>query len=223
MNNFYVYVHARPNGTPFYVGKGTGIRALKFHARNKYHKNIVAKHGKANIIVKIVNDSLAEACANVLEIETIAACRKFGWVLANMTDGGEGSSGMVHSPATRKKIGDSHRGKKRTPFSAETRAKMSAALLGNTYNLGRKHTDDAKANMSGSQMGNTKFLGRKHTLETKARISSALLGKPKSAEHRAKNSAVHIGQKPTAETRERMCVAQRARFANVALIFAIAR
>ena len=41
----------------------------------------------------------------------------------NLTDGGEGTSGMVHSQATRKKISKSHLGKKQTQ---ETRDKISA-------------------------------------------------------------------------------------------------
>src|ERR1019366_7111100 len=89
---FYTYLHCRPNGEPFYVGKGHGVRAKKFSKRSDYHKHIVQKHGKENIRIFIFPcDSEQQAFAD--EIQTIAQLRKEGFNLCNLTDGGEGSTG----------------------------------------------------------------------------------------------------------------------------------
>lgn len=52
---FYTYLHCKPNGDPFYVGKGcdtgSGRRSHAFGQRTKHHKNVVAKYGRDNIKV----------------------------------------------------------------------------------------------------------------------------------------------------------------------------
>jgi hypothetical protein len=61
--------------------------------------------------------------------------------------------------------------------STETRAKISASLMGNQNGAA------TRARKSSSH------LGKKHSAETRAKISAALAGKPKSAEHKAKIGA----------------------------------
>ena len=39
---FYVYMHCRPDGSVFYVGKGCGKRARDFASRSQKHHEIVA-------------------------------------------------------------------------------------------------------------------------------------------------------------------------------------
>ena len=98
--------------------------------------------------------------------------------------------GRVLSPETRAKIGNSNRGKirteetkaklsaakigkKRAPFSLETRTKLSKALKGKRKNnqhwLGRKHTPAALAKMSAAHRG------RKPSTETKAKMRESRL------------------------------------------------
>jgi hypothetical protein len=49
---FYTYLHCRPNGDPFYVGKGcdNSGHSRRSHTfgtgRNKLHKAVVAEHGR---------------------------------------------------------------------------------------------------------------------------------------------------------------------------------
>ena len=100
---FYTYLHCKPDGTPFYVGKGKENRAREFSrdSRNKWHKNIVSKYGKENILVHVFPcDSEAQAFAN--EVQQIAQLRREGCELCNLTDGGEGQSNPA--PETRAKI-----------------------------------------------------------------------------------------------------------------------
>lgn len=98
---FYVYTHARPDGSVFYVGKGRGRRARDFSPsrRTLHHRNIVEKYGLDAILV-IVIPCETEQEAFDLERETIAECRAKGVKLINLTDGGEGAS-MPATPARR--------------------------------------------------------------------------------------------------------------------------
>lgn len=91
MSGAFAYVHARPDGTAFYVGKGTRQRAFEMSAgrRSKHHQRIVAKHGKGNILVGLMECSSAEI-AFELEKGLIKCFRRMGVVLCNHTDGGEG-------------------------------------------------------------------------------------------------------------------------------------
>jgi hypothetical protein len=86
---FYVYMHCKPDGTLFYVGKGSGKRARDFASRNQHYKNIVAQYGRENILVSVIPcESDAHACSQ--EIQLIKAFREIGYELVNKTDGGEG-------------------------------------------------------------------------------------------------------------------------------------
>lgn len=97
MNKYYVYEHWRTDRDEcFYVGKGMGSRAYKMGCRNRHHKAIQAKvirEGCA-IEVRIVSSGLTEDEAFALEIERIAFWRSKNIDLANLTNGGEGPSGL---------------------------------------------------------------------------------------------------------------------------------
>jgi len=91
---FVVYIHKRPDGTPFYIGKGRQRRAFDFapSRRTTHHKNIVAKYGRENIHIYVI-DCESEDHAFSLETAMIACYRKESVALVNLTDGGEGVSG----------------------------------------------------------------------------------------------------------------------------------
>ena len=96
--DFCVYIHRRPDGTPFYVGKGRPRRAFDFapSRRTRHHKNIVAKYGRDNIRIDVV-PLKDEALAFEYERLVIKIMRNYGKVLVNLTDGGEGASGRPTS------------------------------------------------------------------------------------------------------------------------------
>ncbi len=87
--------------------------------------------------------------------------------LYNLSDGGEGEAGRVDS--------------------AETRAKKSARMMGNTYGS-RKDSDETRAKKSASR------IGLKHSDETRAKIGKAHKGMKRSAETCAKISAAGKGR-----------------------------
>lgn len=153
---FYAYLHARPNTVDasgvFYVGKGHRDRMRDFSHRNRHHKNIVAKHGRQNILMAKMECS-DEGIAISLEQGLIRCLRRMGVSLANVTAGGEGLTGHRHTEATKEKMRAAALGHAVSP---DTRAKLREA------NLGKPGT----------------FRGKKHSAETREKISKARLGKP---------------------------------------------
>lgn len=94
---FYVYAHKKPCGEVFYIGKGKNRRAWSKYDRNSMWVNTANKYGYT---VEIIHDNLTEQEAFDKEVELI---RKYGrrnigtGILTNLTDGGEGVTGHVHS------------------------------------------------------------------------------------------------------------------------------
>lgn len=98
---FLTYAHFKPDGSLFYIGKGSQKRAYAKDNRNQYWKNIVKKHGfKVETLAKWNNESDA-----LLHEQFLISCFKdIGHKLANITAGGEGISGYKHSVETKDKM-----------------------------------------------------------------------------------------------------------------------
>lgn len=145
MNNFYIYIHTRPdNGAVFYVGKGKGKRAFNLN-RNPHWAAIYKKYGRE---VCIVTDNLSENEALNKEKELISHFKSLGADLVNKTDGGEGISGFSHSPNTKLKISNSLQGHK---VSEKTKTTLSKALKGKKI-----HTEESRIKISKAQRGKKK-------------------------------------------------------------------
>jgi hypothetical protein len=97
---FYTYGHYRESdGRLFYIGKGTRSRAHATVGRNAHWASVVAKHG---LKVEIFARWKTEQEAFEHEKFLISCFRDdLGFVLANKTDGGEGSSGLIFTPEAR--------------------------------------------------------------------------------------------------------------------------
>ena len=94
---YFVYVHRKKsNGQIFYVGKGCRYRHKSQTGRTPHWYSIVKKHG---YIAEIIQNGLSEEQAFKLEKELIALYKEQG--LCNLTDGGEGTSGLVVSEKTK--------------------------------------------------------------------------------------------------------------------------
>lgn len=191
MREFYTYLHCKPDGTPFYVGKGSGNRARQFvKNRNQHYKNVIAKYGVDNIQVFIFPCESEEKAFSE-EVRQIQLLRECGYELVNQTEGGEGPSGYAHSEETRRQLSESHtgkkfseehrariaaalRGKKRAPFSDEWKQKLVSALK--SYEI----TPEVRAKLSEKSKGNKASLGLKRgpmPEEQKAKVSAALKGR----------------------------------------------
>lgn len=191
MEGFYTYFHCKPDGTPFYVGKGSGRRAYHFAKnRNRHYKNVIRKYGVDNIKVFIFPCE-SEAVAFIEEIRQIGLLREAGYTLTNQTEGGEGPAGFTHSESTKKqlsksltgrkftdehkaKIAEALRGKKRPPFSDEWKAKLCVPLR--MYEI----TPEVRAKLSEKSKGNKHSLGLKRgpmSDAQKAKISASKRGR----------------------------------------------
>lgn len=125
--HFYVYTHSRPDGRVFYVGKGCGRRAWNFtKGRNPKHLAIINKYGVKNIIVAI-HSCASEAAAFELEIEMIAGLKG----LANMTDGGEGTSGRPISDKVRAAFDAARHGPRTEKCRESARDRLRQAWVDN--------------------------------------------------------------------------------------------
>ena len=87
----------------------------------------------------------------------------------NMTEGGDGCPGYIHSEETRKKISDANKGRK---FSEEHKRHISESKKGlkHTAEQNKKHSERMKCEKN-------PFWGKQHTEETKRKISEAKKGK----------------------------------------------
>jgi len=136
MSKVGAYIHAKPDGTPFYVGKGSIRRSKKLYNRNEYHTRTVKKYGKENILIGFIECS-SDDIAFELERGIIKCLKNSNINLTNMTEGGLG--GFQHQEAWNK-------GKK---LSVEHRAKLSSAKLGKSpWNKGKQFSSETKEKMS---------------------------------------------------------------------------
>lgn len=138
IKNYKVYKHTAPNGK-VYIGITSKKPEYRWnygkgYEHNKYFHNAINKYGWDNIKHEILYDGLEETQAKLMEISLIHYYRSnnsnFGY---NLTAGGDGVLGHSPNKETRKKLSDSHKGKKLTK---EHRIHLSEArkgkIIGNT-------------------------------------------------------------------------------------------
>ncbi|TGP65455.1 hypothetical protein EN868_03120 [Mesorhizobium sp. M2D.F.Ca.ET.225.01.1.1] len=122
---------------------------------------------------------------------------------ANMSAAKRGKPGPRHTAETRAKISAAHMGKKMPPRSDDHRAKISERLTG------RPVSAETRAKIGARSIGNTYGLGRVKSLEEIERTASANRGQKRSPESRAKMSAAQRGRKTSDETRARLSEATK--------------
>ena len=162
-NRFYTYAYLREDKTPYYIGKGKESRAYK---RSK--KDIKPPKDKTKIIY--LKQNLTEEEAFKHEIYMIAVFGRIDLgtgILYNRTNGGDGCSGLIHSPETRAKLSAANRGENHPIYgknrSPETRAKLSVARKGkNNPNYGKTHSPETRAKIGAARKGkNNPMYGKK--------------------------------------------------------------
>lgn len=137
---YYVYAYLRNDGTPYYIGKGSGKRA---YTKNK-NDSIRLPKNKNNVV--IVENYLSEMGALALERWLIKwyGRKDLGTgILRNLTDGGDGVSGYKQSAETRKKRSESLKGQK---FTNNRCLKISIAKKGKKHQ--RNRTEEHRKNLS---------------------------------------------------------------------------
>jgi hypothetical protein len=197
MGNCYVYQHVRlDTNEVFYIGIGSGRnyeRANRISRRSNWWNKIVAKAGRR---VEIIVDNISwdEACQKEQELILKYGRRDLGkGTLVNMTNGGDGVTGIVMTEEHKRKIGQANKGGKgwtgRT-HSEETRRLLSKINKGHKYHLGKKLSEQTKNKIRETLTGKPWTEQRRQNLSkaVKGRPNIALKGKPLSEEHRKKLS-----------------------------------
>ena len=150
---------------PFYIGIGLDTkRAYSKTHRNAHWKSIV---GKTDYEVEVLFDEIDYEYAKIKEKEFIALYKRKmdGGILCNLTLGGDGVLGIVHSEEAREKMGAPNKGKtisewhkkrisefwKGKPTPEETKKKMSQAQKGDkSSRYGIKISEETKQKMINS-------------------------------------------------------------------------
>jgi hypothetical protein len=186
-DQFYTYLLKRPDGIPFYVGKGNckGFRigdhikeALQNKGINRYKINVIRKiiesGGQVDYeIVSFVDDEKM-AFDKEAELINLYGRAKDGGVLTNLTDGGEGFCGGIHSKESRKKISDAARNSWQDLECAKKRKET----------MHKPRSEEAKRNMREAA----------NRPEVKEKKSKAMIGKPSpmTNKHHSKDTIVKI-------------------------------
>jgi hypothetical protein len=166
------------NNIPFYIGKGKDDRYKVEHHLYKgssiFLKRKIRKVGVNNVQIQFLHENLTEEEAFQQEKYWI---RYYGrrdlkaGTLCNLTDGGDGPSGVIRTVAHNLAI--------------------SVANKGNQYSKGRKHTEEAKHKISNAFKGKSLSDGHKRN------VSNALKGRVFSEEHRRNLSKAAVGKPGT--------------------------
>lgn len=200
----YIYLRTNKINGKKYVGQ---VTTKRFKARqNKWNNlnlpyagNVINNARKKYGIESFCFEILKECEDEELDywekyfIKELNTKKPYGY---NMTDGGGGMSGFTVSEETRKKISESHKGRK---FSEEHKRHISESKKGikHTPEQNKKHSESMKCEKN-------PFWGRQHTEETKRKISEAKKGKKLSEEHKRKISKGNKGKKRSDEARKKM-------------------
>ena len=137
----FAYIHCKPDGIPFYVGKGALRRAKYLGERNPFHKAIVNKYGKDKILKGFIECTTDKIALN-LEMGLIKSLKRMNIKLANFTDGGEGT--INPTPESRQRMSEA--AKKRGVSEACKAAKVKALK-------GKKLSEEHKARVAASMKG----------------------------------------------------------------------
>ena len=118
---FYTYAYLREDGSPYYIGKGTGRRIDSVNHR-------VAVPPKNRRLKLKDNLSEEEAYRHEMYMIGVLGRKDLGTgILINMSDGGGADSGYKHSEERRRKMSEAVKGR---PKSEEWKAKMREIMKG---------------------------------------------------------------------------------------------
>ena len=156
----YAYIFRDRNGTPYYVGKGTGNRSDRLNTRNWLVRKKIKEDGPPAVeIIEALNEDHAKFLETCL-IAVIGRADLGKGPLLNLTDGGDGRStwSKEQKAAHSMKIS----GQKR---SQEVRQRMSESARKRIARDGQKPTTAGRP---------SKLKGRKLSPEHKLKIAISL-------------------------------------------------
>jgi hypothetical protein len=154
---FYAYIHCKPDGTPFYVGKGKLARVRRIRRpHNKKHEMIVGECGVQNVLVGKLECS-SEAISYELERGLIKRLGLMGFDMVNLTEGGGGVGGFKMPENAKQKIRKALIGRK---FSESHIKNLTKSLRGRKLPpIGDGHKKSISESNSRVKLGNKYTLG----------------------------------------------------------------
>ena len=212
MNTYYVYAYLREDGTPYYIGKGSGDRAWK-----KWGKKDI-KPPRDSTRITIVENDLEETAAFDLERRLIAQYgrRDLGTgILHNKTDGGEGSSGhkqggwkwSEESRARRRGAGNPAYGKTTSDKQKKTIKQINAERV-HSEESRRKRSEAMKGRFVGEK---SPVYGRKKTPEEIEKWRRSCVFKPLTEEQKENLRQKNLGKKQSPESIAKMLATKAAK------------
>lgn len=214
----YVYRHIRLDTmAPYYIGVGRDdvgkyVRSESKSGRSRFWHNITNKHGNR---IDILLDDLSwdEAIEKEIEFINIYGRMDKGGILCNLTDGGEGTAGILYSEETRQKMSAAKKGKgcPQHLIDANVGRKLTAE---HKLKIGMRHTGttkspECKAKISAVHKGKKKSPEAVAKSRAAARITYELYGKPPiSEETREKKRISATGKKHSDEAKRKISLAQ---------------
>lgn len=188
---YYVYKVTNSSNGKFYIGKTNDLQKRWYNhvycalvdKESTHFYNAIRKYGAKSFLIETIVECDTEDLALEQEIYWIATlksnCRDIGY---NITNGGDGASGLKHTEETKKKIADAHFGK---ICSEETKKRMSEAHRGQTV------SQEVREKISKANSGeNNGMYGRTITEETRKILSefqSSRERKPLTEGHKQRN------------------------------------
>ena len=196
----YVYKTTNLINGRIYIGQKKGTINLSYLGSGKLIEKAILKYGKNNFRLEVLAFATTKLMIDGLEMKFIYEYRQvFGnKFLYNITDGGEGFSG-VFSEEHKNNISKSCIGRK---MSYETRKRMSFSALGKTKS--EKTKEKLRIANLGKIMSN----------ETKKKMSNFQKIFIKTQEHKNKISMSHFGIRPSLKTKLKQSLSAKKRWAN---------
>jgi hypothetical protein len=175
MKTFYTYLWLREDGTPYYVGKGSGERAFISDNHN------VPCPPELNILIQEFSSETEAYEAEEFLIAYYGRKDLGTGCLRNLTDGGIGGLSRVFTDEHRQRLSESF-----GEASQKHLSKLHAARIGQSYSAeicqrmseGRKgmvFSDEHLKNLSRTLLGNQRCKGKKFSAETRRRMSEGQL------------------------------------------------
>ena len=138
---FYTYLWLREDGTPYYIGKGSGRRA---HERHGHSVHMPPK----DRIVIYPADSEADAFETEIALIWYYGRKDLGTgYLYNHTDGGDNPPSQKGVKRSAKHVAALVNSRKGKTISEQHRQALRMSMYGNTRTLGQKRSEEFKKKM----------------------------------------------------------------------------